>query len=1225
MPNTQSPSSTDLTPIKTNLFRFLNITDPSLTKRDTDNMIGNSQLSSSHFYSGLESLTTQAAIDSDLSTKISSFTPYASIQDIKAVNPNLQKLGEWIDTNKKPFVLTELQSKTNGLSALGNTDIGTLWDNIYYQALTGESDAKRDLCIQLLRANKFLAAFVAMGQLTVLSAAQAKQLDKIAAAYAVIPSRLVVREKLDLSNPNNPINADTTSHLDALSAIDIARFQISRYSKAIEELKCAQNCFWKENTAAYTAAYQDYLDAFDPENPSDFDYTPTLQLNDAYVQSKVSSETNGIYLENKSNCASDIDAINKKLGAKLETEYNNIVNNTKPQSKAVILNDLVLPINRKPLSNTLTLRAVKLLEGSDLHTIFLTHYYENPNFKATLLDVTLDFGGSVTSNSKSRKPFAESDKHTTHQLFPNGVSISSSQNSLGVTLSYSFNDSNFNTTQTLTGYNPHGNEYWPFPISVNSYNDGVPGNDKVRLFGVTKVGVGEFMRVEQEVCCYVPGLVSHIENVMAREYKERSTRSLNRMETTTEETTDRESEKQTDTSTTDRYELHSEVSRVIAEQNATQIGANVGVTVSPSKAYSLNAGLNVNTSFSSSATNSFNEAETKAKEITTKATERILEKVSYKRTAKMLEEFEDTNKHGFDNRQGTSHVTGIYRWVDILYKNNLYNYGKRLIYDFMVPEPAKNFKSWMTSGNSADTRLQTLVEPTNPSTLLPHGPSDVNEYNFASIAARYGADVDNCPKATLEIANSFSDSPTKNGVEKDGVTSASFDYDLAIPDGYHCRFFKYGTYIFRGVKQDSSDWKRIATLHLKIANHEYTLNCFDGHNGADYDHMSSSVDISGYLSKDLGLTVNTRNVGSFTVNTIHYCELTNAAYRAWQNQTYLAIYEAYNKQLKAYNDAMANVKASDSTNTKIDYSFNPDFARSIEQRELKRLCIELMTAPFGINMGRNNYNATAVDGIYKMAINAGFEDHAILTKFFEQAFDWQIMAYIMYPYFWAEDANWHNLIKESSSADPIFQAFLQSGMSRVSVPVRVGFEKAVMYFLDTGRVWRGNNALHDGMDGMYLSIADELKVDEGTIVATWETRLPTTLNILQKDAAPLDENGLPCFEKFQLDGVTPCGCSSNAMAQGSSILERDTVIDCTTYNNRYATLLAEHQALVDAYDDSSDPTSLCATTLAGLKLKAQLLSALITSAAISGCTTSVMESGLADLNAQIVRITGLCG
>ena len=139
-----------------------------------------------------------------------------------------------------------------------------------------------------------------------------------------------------------------------------------------------------------------------------------------------------------------------------------------------------------------------------------------------------------------------------------------------------------------------------------------------------------------------------------------------------------------------------------------------------------------------------------------------------------------------------------------------------------------------------------------------------------------------------------------------------------------------------------------------------------------------------------------------------------------------------------------------------------------------------------------------------------FEKHAEYIKFFEQCFDWEIMAYTFYPYFYAQSDNWKALFRQSNGSDPIFQAFLQSSMARMVVPVRPGFEQAVTYFLETGDVWMGNQLAIDRDDDLYLSIAEEVQSTEGVVEKEWETRVPTALTIVQANSAPLTENGLPC-------------------------------------------------------------------------------------------------------------------
>ena len=63
-------------------------------------------------------------------------------------------------------------------------------------------------------------------------------------------------------------------------------------------------------------------------------------------------------------------------------------------------------------------------------------------------------------------------------------------------------------------------------IVTNCFRPWQYANCGGKLFGIHNLGIQEYRRVEQTLCCYVPGEVSHIENVMAREFKEKSTRNL---------------------------------------------------------------------------------------------------------------------------------------------------------------------------------------------------------------------------------------------------------------------------------------------------------------------------------------------------------------------------------------------------------------------------------------------------------------------------------------------------------------------------------------------------------------------------------------------------------------------------------------------------------------------------------------------------------------------------
>lgn len=141
--------------------------------------------------------------------------------------------------------------------------------------------------------------------------------------------------------------------------------------------------------------------------------------------------------------------------------------------------------------------------------------------------------------------------------------------------------------------------------------------------------------------------------------------------------------------------------------------------------------------------------------------------------------------------------------------------------------------------------------------------------------------------------------------------------------------------------------------------------------------------------------------------------------------------------------------------------------------------------------------------------NPALDEYASRIKFFEQAFEWNIMSYYFYPFYTARSANWQEMYQIDND-DPIFRSFLQSGMARVILSVTPGFEEAVLYFMETGLTWNGGQVPTPGTK-MYRDIVADLQMPLGTIEETWETRLPTSLTIIQAGTMGLNvEQALPC-------------------------------------------------------------------------------------------------------------------
>ncbi|MCC2590610.1 hypothetical protein [Chryseobacterium sp. MFBS3-17] len=632
--------------------------------------------------------------------------------------------------------------------------------------------------------------------------------------------------------------------------------------------------------------------------------------------------------------------------------------------------------------------------------------------------------------------------------------------------------------------------------------------------GVVNLGIADFRRVEQEVCCYVPGEVSHIENVMAKEYKERSTRNFVRTEDTTESTRETEIENLTDTTTATRHELSSEVAKVLDEMKTNDFGGSLGVSANWGT-YSMNANMAANFSSGSSSSLSNTESKQYAEEITAKALDRIVQKTSEKRTSKIIKEFEETFKHGYDNRNGEQHVTGVYRWIDIIYKNNLVNYGKRMLVEFMVPEPAEFFKRVLNYKTVREAEVNPEdIEQSAPKTLAELGinsPNDITRDNYSVIAQNYGV-VLNAPLEAYKVVNVSMLPPCPKNSDN---SSKSYSQDIMIEPDYE------GDSV-SGKVDINYTWHKVAggpspVFKMDIGAFNVTIGSFP--KGGS---MNQSKPFGGMLNPkytgSVSVNFDYKKMNSITASIELKCKLKASKYQEWQNYCYQQLLAAYNALLDGFNNAIDNTKDEEATEVEEKY-VNPAFHRIIEQRELKRICVEMLMKPFCREQGRKNYTEyTECNGFEIPQINQSrdFAGYTEMVRFFEQAIDWQLMSYLFYPYYWADKCDWAKLLQEEND-DPVFQSFLQSGMARVVVPIRLSFSEAFALYLDTGDIAMGNTIGSSN----YLSIVEELQTIEGTVEDTWETRVPTTLAIIQGKSAFLEQEGLPCCHTNEDSGFIP--------------------------------------------------------------------------------------------------------
>lgn len=257
--------------------------------------------------------------------------------------------------------------------------------------------------------------------------------------------------------------------------------------------------------------------------------------------------------------------------------------------------------------------------------------------------------------------------------------------------------------------------------------------------------------------------------------------------------------------------------------------------------------------------------------------------------------------------------------------------------------------------------------------------------------------------------------------------------------------------------------------------------------------------------------MNSYDVLSYTLNAYALVERTEECYQLWQIQCFEKILSAYTAMQAEYQQKLA---AQDTQRDIAIQGQNPEINREIEKNELKKQCVKSLmdVSRFGAfdAMKDNGTDSPDFD-----VFDALIEGKTI--QFFEQAFEWENLTYLYYPYFWGRKDKW---VEKSTTygTDPLFTHFLQAGSSRVVIPVRPGYNDIISYYMRTGEIWGqdGNPPLIQGEDGsvngLFLGIADELRNQTDDLANAipegepWEVILPTTLVYLQKDSV------LPIFE-----------------------------------------------------------------------------------------------------------------
>ena len=588
---------------------------------------------------------------------------------------------------------------------------------------------------------------------------------------------------------------------------------------------------------------------------------------------------------------------------------------------------------------------------------------------------------------------------------------------------------------------------------------------------VRPIGVADLKVVQTQLYKYELGEVAHIENILQGETRKRTFRDLERQEVIIEQIQETTKESEKETQTTERFELHQESSNVVQQDQANQIGVTASISYGPMGSGTLNA----STSSSMSQAEANSQATTYAKDVMERALQRVIEKTRTRKQVTTIVEHEDTTEHGFDNTTlgggGTNNITGVYRWLDKLYYNQVVNYGRRMMFEFIVPEPAAFYL------------FSKLAKPMSNEVIEAPPAFDITSFesitseNYDEYAVRFGATSVKPPPSSITTV-----SATKS-VDPVGPEWTSWVEKLTVPAGYVANSARISILLSPG----SGNYISIAVG---------TASPVTRYN---YDTIDMPIP---QTTGDIPINMRTFS-NHYAVAVEIFCAPTAETFQQWQIDTYAALKTAYDQKVSEYNRWLREQQ---------DAAFisgnNPLLNRQVERKELKKHCIEFISGQRFESFDALRNNAAPYGYPEFSFADAATEGKYI--QFFEQAFEWDQMTYLFYPYFWARKKEWVNILHRDEN-DPLFMNFLQAGAARVLIPVRNSYVKAVLHYLNTGgEIWNGEDVPAPD-DPLYVSIIDEIMEADGyfeggeVVGEPWLSKVPTSLVYLQ-DGATLPDN-----------------------------------------------------------------------------------------------------------------------
>lgn len=691
--------------------------------------------------------------------------------------------------------------------------------------------------------------------------------------------------------------------------------------------------------------------------------------------------------------------------------------------------------------------------------------------------------------------------------------------------------------------------------------------------------LGDLKVVKQWLRGYRVGEIAKIVNVMKGEEKTRSSRVTERSVDTITYSSDNSQTTSSERQSTDKFDIKQEAETVLKAQLETNASVNTNIGYEMT-GYKIQTSIGAGFAFSNSSESTRKSANAFAREVMDKAVTAVERKTSQSRSVTTTYEAVDIDKQKYTNTDpAAEHVSGIYRWLDKRYEAQLFNYGKRWMIEFVIPEPAAFLVESRLQAVAKDLRLpRPPAAPDLEELDIRHPyenraltPSDISPAVFNALSVSYDLSeftypVAQTPVDILEKVSRSNYYEKQSNLDTENAPSA-YSFEVVIPGatGKVLSEIKLnGVVDFQGRRGSGEPDSRAGGRELFPSEYNRMVITIGG--AAVWSHQDDDVEGWHMLEKVIPINPGVVLSSEETTMTLSFNDLqfyrltitgvlTDPSTARFQTDVYRKIAGIEEERIAAINaprraafevakgeylQALDTLRAQ--TVNDLIQGRSEAFNLGVIMEELKRQCVTMISHEFDWDESddqirtlkpiRERQEGMAYPTFQAVDDNgrpyAKFEslDFDIefpymhlpdsrkkgrFTQFLEQAFEWQHVSYLFYPYFWGRRKKWIELMNRLDYADNNMTSFLRAGSARVLVAVTPGYYDAVMYFLSTREPWGGGPAPVIG-DPLFIPIHEEIRKQQDDLAgavadgASWTFTVPTSLVYLQDSSSPIPED-----------------------------------------------------------------------------------------------------------------------